>query len=824
MKSNGKDITELLSLNRRNFVKLAVGGAVGTAVSPLPWKILDDSSIFSQNFPWVPVPETGEYTKVKSHCTLCPGGCGIEVRKVGDRAVKIEGRTDHPINPGGVCPLGMGGLQLLYNENIRFTGPMKRVGSRGSGQFEQISWDEAYKTLAHRILELRNKGKAESIVAVDGNRSDSTASLMIKRFLKSIGSNNYMRMPSAEDTDLIVSGLMYGSDNPVTYDLENADFILSFGCGLLEGWGAPGRILNAWGLWKSSKNKGKIKVVQVESRASNTASKADKWIPAKPGTETYLALGIASVIIKENLYNREFIENTTFGFETHEAEGKTYKGFKDMVLSEYTPEKVSIITGIAPDQITELARTFTKAKAPVAICGKGKGILNGDVLEFMAIHALNALTGNINKPGGVLISAQLPLAPLPDIEIDDLAAESLKKPGYGGKEIESIKAYYSDFTALTDNILHEKEQDVDTLLIFSSNPAFTLPDGGDFYQSLSKLPFIVSFSPYFDETAFMADLVLPDHTYLEKIDDIPSPSSIQYSFYGMTQPVIEPLYDTKNSGDVLIHLAGLMGGSIEKSFPWKTYEDVLKTRVQGLFISGEGTISYNPSVTPWYAIAGNIKVSPDYSDFNDLWISLKNGGMWYNPTSNLKADNDLFSTPSGKFELFSYDRLKTKFKTPSEKDEPATSEKVPITTHGRTEEEHKRLYPLKMVPYELINLASGWLPNPPYLNKTLLDNQLLKDDSFIEINPETAEAYELNEGDKITITSEKGSVEARVHLFNGAMPDVIYMPMGFGHMAFDDFVRDKGCNPNRLISGNKTPLTGQPAWWNTPVRIKKVYI
>ena len=98
-----------------------------------------------------------------------------------------------------------------------------------------------------------------------------------------------------------------------------------------------------------------------------------------------------------------------------------------MVLEEYTPEKVSIITGITPDEITDLARTFARAKAPVAICGKGKGLLNGDVLEFMAVHALNALTGNINKPGGVLISAQLPLAPLPDAEIDDLAAESLKK-------------------------------------------------------------------------------------------------------------------------------------------------------------------------------------------------------------------------------------------------------------------------------------------------------------------------------------------------------------------------------------------------------------
>ncbi len=815
MKSNGKKITELLAINRRNFIKFAVGGVVGTGLSPLPWKLTDDVAIFTQNLPWVPIPETGEFTKVKSHCTLCPGGCGIEIRKVKNRAVKIEGRTDHPINPGGICPLGMGGLQLLYNENSRFLSPMKRVGSRGSGEYESISWDEALKILAHKILELRNKGKADAIVAIDGNRPGSTISLTIERLLTAIGSNNYMRQPSAEETTALVSSLMYGSDNPVTYDFENADFILSFGCGLLEGWGAPGRILNAWGMWKSPSDKGKVKVIQVESRASNTASKADKWIPAKPGTETALALGIANVIIKENLYNREFIENKTFGFQTHEIGGNTYKGFKDLVLESYTPEKVSVITGIAPDEITSLARAFAAARAPIAICGKGKGILNGDVFECMAIHALNALTGNINKPGGILIGASIPFSPLPDVELDDIATESLKKSVYKN-------AYGSDFSILTDSILSGKGEDIDTLLVFSSNPAFTLPDGGDFFQSLTKLPFIVSFSPYQDETALIADLILPDHTYLEKTDDVPSPSSLQYGFYGLTQPVIDPLYNTKTSGDVLIRLAQMIGGSIAKSFPWQTYENIIKIRVQGIFKSREGSISYDPSASPSMLIHSNTKVTLSSSDFNKMWENLKNGGMWFNPTSNIKAEENLFNTPSNKFEFFS-NRLKTIFDASSEKHESHASEEMMFIPHYRPLETDEGKYPLKMIPYELINLASGWIPNPPYLNKTLFDDQLLKDDSFVEINPETAFKYELKEGDKITISSEKGSVEARVHLFNGAMPAVIFMPMGFGHTAYDDFIRGKGCNPNSLITGNKAPLTNQPAWWNTPVRIKKVY-
>ncbi len=778
MTSKKKDITELLSFNRRNFIKLAVGGAVGAGLSPLPWKLADDSAIFSQNFPWVPVPETGEFNTVKSHCTLCPGGCGIEVRRVEDRPIKIEGRTDHPVNPGGICPVGAGGLQLVYNENIRFKGPMKRIGARGAGKFEPITWEEALKELAGKMLELRNSGKADKIAAVDGNRTGSTASLMIERLLTSFGSSCYMKMPCEEDTAAEVSELVYGSKTPVTYDLENSDYILSFGCGLLEGWGSPGRLLNAWGIWNSTENKDRVTITQVESRASNTASKADKWLAARPGTETALALGIACVIITEGLYNSEFIDNKTAGI----------KEFKELVLAEYTPDKVSEITGIKAEDIKSVARAYAKAKSPVAVCGKGKGLLNGDVSEYAAVQALNALTGSINRPGGVLVNNPLPLSPLPGLKLDSIAEKSLKKSIF---DDQSAKCSNARFATLTKKILAD-ENIVEILLVFAANPAYTLPDGGDFNQSLTKLPYTVSFSPYMDETALMADLILPDHTYLEKMDDVPAPSSIQYNFYGITQPAMKPLYDTKNSGDVLIELAGMLGGTVGASFPWKGYEEVLKTRARGIFESGKGTTLFDTSASPWDMIKNNTKVTPAYTDFNSMWVTLKNGGMWYNPTSNIMQDDKLFATKSGRFE-FNCSCL------------------TPAKQHReKSEDSHS----LTLMPYEIINLSSGWIPTPPYLYKTIFASQLLKNDSFIEINPETAEKHELKEGDRVTVSSEKGSVEARVHIFEGAMPEFVFMPMGFGHTAFDDFVKGKGCNPNSLIDG-----CNDTAWWNTPVRI-----
>jgi len=829
MKINDKDLTELIALNRRNFIKLVVGGAAGIAVTPLPWKLADDTAIWTQNFPWLTVPPEGEFNTVSSVCQLCPGGCGIEVRRVDDRAVKIEGRTDYPVNPGGICPLGAGGLQLLYNENVRFTSPMKRVGSRGSGQYTPISWDEAFDILGDRLAGLRGMGRPEAVAAIDGNQKRSTMSLLISRFLEAFGSPNCLTIPDMEETYRTANDLLIGQNGPMAYDLENADFILSFGCGLIEGWGAPGRMINAWARWKSEL-KGKVKIVQVEARASNTASKADQLIASRPGTETALALGLIHVIIKEGLYARSFIENHSFGFDQWmEGNNSEHQGFKDLVLKKYSPEKVSEITGVKTNQIIQLAREFAKAKAPIALCGKGKGELNGSLLEYMTIQCLNALAGNINKPGGVLITDDLPLSQLPEVTPDSTAKTGLSKGRLdraGSPEYPFSQSIPGNFA---EAILKGNESPIDTLLVFTSNPAYCLPDGGQFKRALESIPFIVSFSPFKDETSLMADLVLPDHTYLEKMDDIIWPSSLQYPLYGLTQPAMDPLYNTRNCGDTIIALAKKMGGTIKASFPWKNYEEVLKERVNGLFEAG-GTVKYNESKPAWQELAKANAGNPGYKSSEELWKKIKSGGLWYRPVHKFSNPEGLFKTPSGKFEFFS-SKIELAFKALG-KGYPIVG---PLDTWGLSVSGDEAFmahyeetaltdsqYPLQLVPYGMINLSGGRMPNPPYLYKTILDNQLNKKESFVEINPETAKKYRLAKGDLVVVESKKGSLLARVNIFEGAMPGVVFMPIGFGHTGFDDYHQNKGVNPNDIMDGQKDPLSGQPVWWGTGVKIRNV--
>ena len=179
-----------MKVDRRSFLAFVLGGAAGTALSPLPWKITDDISIWSQNWPWTPVPQRGAISFVDSTCTLCPGGCGITVKKVGEQVIKIEGRQGHPVNDGGLCILGLAGAQLLYSPT-RIQTPRKKV----NGRWQKISWGEAITEIAAKIKELRASGSAHKVACVAGS-DRGTVPELFNRFLSVYGSPNFFRTPS----------------------------------------------------------------------------------------------------------------------------------------------------------------------------------------------------------------------------------------------------------------------------------------------------------------------------------------------------------------------------------------------------------------------------------------------------------------------------------------------------------------------------------------------------------------------------------------------------------------------------------------------------
>ena len=775
-----------MKLDRRTFIEILVGFSAGAGtgilLTPVNWKLMDDVAIWSQEM-WPRyqlgglkgrLPERGEATHEDTVCRLCPGGCGITVRKVKDRATKIDGRDGYPVNDGGICLLGAAGLQLLYGP-WRVPGPLKRSGKRGSGSFGVISWEEAIDEVVHKLTDLRDNGEAHTVAAIlDSDRG--TVSQLFGRFLKAYGSPNFIRAASADDTYEFALRLMQGADGSVGYDLEHANFILSFGSGLIEGWGSPVRVIQAHSKWRSD-NGGRATVVQIEPRLSNTAAKADNWHPVKPGTEGALAMGLAHVIINESLYDSGFVNNHTFGFEDwSDVTGKIYMGFKSLVLKDYSPQAVSGITGLSVGKIEGLARAFAKADRPLAVWGRGKGTTSGSLYECMAVHALNALVGNINQPGGVTTRPDVATQPWGDVAQDLTASASFNMPRVDG----AGSSHYPLTKYLPDRWPHAINEGstgaIKALLVQGADPYFTTPDTTAVAKAFDSIPFVVSFSSYLDETAYHADLILPNHQYLERWEDMPTPVGLQKPVLGLVKPVVAPQFDTRHVGDVLMTIAKAVGGNVSEAFPWEDYETVLKETM------------------------------------GDKWAALEKEGFVEEAVYSPPA---VFGTPSGKFEFYisAFDQADVKVRN----DLDYLPHYEPVEPEGNSEQ-----YPLVLIPTELMRLSGGAVGSPPFCTKTLEENELKGDELFVEVNPMTASEYGLSEGEHAMLTTPKGEAEVLVNLTEGIMPGIVGIPKGLGHAAYDDYLAGKGVSANSLMGAVEDPVSGLCATWGIRAKLTRV--
>ena len=759
-----------MKIDRRSFISLIVGGAVGTTLTPVPWKLTDDIAIWTQNWPWTPVPKDGLDAYKTSVCTLCPGGCGIRVRKIVNRAVKIDGLPEHPVSRGKLCPLGHAGLQFLYGPS-RVKAPMKRIGKRGEGKWQTITWDEAISAVTGKLSELRDDQKPHSVAWVAGD-DKGTLPQLIHRFLTAYGSPNFIRPPSVQDAYELAAYLMQGQQGTVGFDIDNADHVLSFGTGLFQGWSSPARMLNIYG-----KTQDKKKFVQIEPRLSDTAAKAQQWVAITPGTEGALALGIAHVMINESLYNQSFINKWAFGFEdwTDDA-GNRRMGFKSLVLKDYAPEIVAEITSVPKPTIEKLARQFARAKKPIAVSGRGQGHLPGSLDECMAVHALNALVGNINQPGGISVVAEPDYAKWPEVNIDQTASRGLQNPRVDGAGSDQYPNARFLLHRLPDVINSAKgDAPVQALLVSDANPLYTLPDTQATKAALDKIPFLVSFSSFMDETASYSDYILPDHVFLEGYSDVPTPPGTVQPVIGLSKPVVRPQYDTRHVGDVVIQMAKAMGSFIEKAFPWKDYQAYLEAALK------------------------------------DHWKQLDDKGFAVIKASQDIPFADQFNTTTGKFEFYPTARNNT-----SGKDTDVLPNFTRVAIAGKPDQ-----FPLILVPYDSIRLASGEVGNPPFMTKTIDETVLLDQTVFVEINPKTARKMGFYEGDRVRLSTPKGQAEVKLHLYEGVEPGVVAMPRGFGHTAYSKYLADKGVNFNKLIGPIEDPMSGLNAAWGIRANITK---
>jgi anaerobic selenocysteine-containing dehydrogenase len=301
----------------------------------------------------------------------------------------------------------------------------------------------------------------------------------------------------------------------------------------------------------------------------------------------------------------------------------------------------------------------------------------------MAVHALNALVGNINQAGGVWAVPEPDYFGWPRPEMDAVAATGMQQTRIDKAGSDAFPYSRSLLNRLAASLTSGDPAPLQLLFVAGANPAYSLPGSRALREALAKIPFVVSFSSFMDETAQQVDLLLPEHLYLERLEDIPVAAGMQTPVINLARPVVEPLFDTRHLGDVVLQMARALGGTIAGAFPWDDYETCL---VETL---GE-------------------KLDP-----------LVENGFWFDPDFAPATWARAFDTPSGKFEF-----MASAAGNGSEKGVDVPPHFAPLELEGNPQE-----FPLILMPYDSMRLASGYVGSPPFLVKTIAET-VLKDNAF----------------------------------------------------------------------------------------------
>ncbi len=488
---------------RRDFLKLvgvSAGGAAAAGCSDHVEKLI----------PYVVQPEQmtpGNPVFYASTCTECSVGCGLLVKTREGRPIKLAGNPEHPINRGRLCSKAQASVGRTYLPD-RFRGPMKRDAS---GALVPASWDEAIALVAGAIA--KNPAGTHLL----GGDPGDTASTLADQVVATLGGRRTVYLPFSGEALREATRLVFGVATEPLFDLSGADLIVDFGAEAFESGPSPVEHQRQWAEARDIQahaQDGGARLVYVGSRLSLTASSADQWLAAKPGSEGVLALALARVAIEAGA-----------GAGAHDA-------LLGGLLAKFDADSAAEKTDVPAATILKLGRALAQAKNAVALPPGVAAMSRRARGATAAVLVLNQVLGAIGR--SVTIPAEVANA--------------------------RSRARYSDVLGLTELM---KSGKVSVLLVHHANPAYSLPRATGFAEALAKVGLVVSFANAADETTALAHLVLPDHAPLESWGDVRPRSGVR----GVIQPSFRPLYDTRAFGDSLLAVARAAGGAGAAALP-----------------------------------------------------------------------------------------------------------------------------------------------------------------------------------------------------------------------------------------------------------------
>jgi anaerobic selenocysteine-containing dehydrogenase len=402
-------------------------------------------------------------------------------------------------------------------------------------------------------------------------------------------------------------------------------------------------------------------------------------------------------------------------------------------------------TGVAASRIERLARQFADMRPAVAIIGGPPLAHTNGLFSALAVNALNALVGSVEQPGGVFFTPQLNVA---------AAAKLQKVAAPPPPALDRFAA----------GILSAGAASPQVLFIDGANPVYTAPTAWRVREAFEKIPFIASFGSFLDDTSKLADLILPDHTFLESWAEAVPESGATIAVASVAPPVMSPLHQTRATADVLLDVGRRLRRPV--ALPWQTFDEMLAATFGAL-----------------------PKATPDA----DTWSDAQEKGGWW---GTLPAGLAAAASPA-----------------------PATR---PVTSAEPQFDGDPQQYPFHFLPYPSSAFLDGSLAHLPWLQEMPDPLTSAMWSSWVEVNPATAARLGIGQGDVVEIASAHGTVRTAAMISPGIAPDVLAMPVGQGHQTFTRYASGRGESPVPLLAPLTEPATGALAWAATRVRVSRV--
>ncbi|MBP1626846.1 MAG: putative anaerobic dimethyl sulfoxide reductase, chain reductase precursor [Holophagaceae bacterium] len=693
---------------------------------------------------------------VPGFCAMCgpgPNACGIYAFVKDGRFLRVAGMAESPVNRGGLCPKAHAAPQWVYSPD-RLKYPLKRIGEKGEGKFERISWDEAIQIVADTLKRQKAAYGPESLAILSpALRSYSD---YLRRFLTVHGSPNYGH--SGICAMQRAFAFMYTLGDWPGPELGKSDLIIYWGRQpIYSGAAAPSPKLLV-----GAKARG-AKIIAIKPSMEPDAGMADIWLPLRPGTDAALALAMLHVVVGEDLIDAAFVEQWCFGFPQLKAH-----------VQKFSPEWAEGITGVGAQQIRDVARLY--ATTPRASIDLGNGVehapSSNDAIRAVAI--LIAITGHLDRPGGNLFGGPFGVPstmPLPqDISLRERftqeMVDKLVGPEFPRPFQPFVEGLSSAYYRILDSVLTEKPYPIRTIIAPGTQPSVSTRGSKRVLEALKNLEFYVVVDVARTADMAYADIVIPTATPYES----DHPFDGRGGWLMARNKIIEPLGDYKSTYEFFLDLGVAMGYGAD-------------------FWHGSMREAMEAQMQPFGMTLDELRQHPVGITYEPLPRTYENYAKVFQRRSPRLSGAPFL--PQGKVAIYNTSFEAEGFSPLPEWREPPESLTGTPELTGQ--------YPLLLSDYHTSkNYTASWQRNLPLLRE-------LEPHPLLHIHPETASVRGISQGDWVIVDSPHCSIRVKAELFPGIRPDTVMVLHGWwqgcGELGMEDMpLLAGGANVNAMYS------------------------